>query len=799
MKRAIFRAFCVFFLCIFISWVTIDWYENQLIEKKHYDIVDDLSVRASSLSIAINQRFSLLKGLKVFLDTMLKMEISIDKVFEPFAEGLYQGSRGICNFVIAPDGVNKYIYPRGKNTFPLSSYKFDTIKAMQIGKIVLSGPHEHKEGLFAIAIQPIYYKEKFWGLISIDIDLPVIFEELKTSHESIALAIRDKSGKIFYGSRHVFENNPVLLDIPMPDGTNWKLGAIPEEGWNASIRMNIIPFYFLCFGISILLSILTYALSYQHTHLKILLDEQTKEIKESLNAVQQSQKQYVSLFESMQSGFVLCQIIRDENNVPIDYSFIQVNSAFEMQTGLKREDIIGKRAQEIFPNVDPYWVQIYGKVAMTGDPAEFIRYFEDIKKHFSIKAFCPELGKFAGILIDITKEKEMEIELTKKEAERNKFEKLLNQAQKMEAIGTLAGGIAHDFNNILVPIIGYTQLIMAQTKDNNELQISLKEILQASLRAKDLVKHILTFSRQSNVEHNLISLQQIINEAVKLIRSSLPSTIKIDCKIDKKCGSVLGNLTQIHQIIMNLCTNAYHAMEEKGGLLEVVLNEVDVDSQLKDIEQGRYACLTIKDNGCGMTHEVMSRIFDPYFTTKKQGKGTGLGLAVVHGIVKNHGGNIVAQSEPMKGSVFKVYFPIAQDISKQDKVVLPQIIHRGKEHILLVDDEEAVAKIEKKTLESLGYRVTIKKDGIEGLEIFQSSPNEFDLIITDMTMPIMCGDKFAQKAIKIKPNIPIILCTGYSELMDEEKAISIGIKAYVMKPMIAQEIAFKIREVLESK
>jgi signal transduction histidine kinase/ActR/RegA family two-component response regulator len=397
--------------------------------------------------------------------------------------------------------------------------------------------------------------------------------------------------------------------------------------------------------------------------------------------------------------------------------------------------------------------------------------------------------------------------LEKKVEERTKAlansEKQLQQVMKLQAIGTLAGGIAHDFNNILFPIVGYTELTMDDIPEDSQARQNLEEILKATNRAKELVQQILTFSRQNCQERKPLRIQYLIKEALKLLRATIPSSIDIDCDIDEFCGPIKGDPTQIHQVIMNLCTNAYHAMQETGGKLDVRLKEIHISYE-QSIERvgmkiGKHIELTVTDSGHGMEPQVMERIFEPYYTTKEQGKGTGLGLSVIHGIVKNHGGDITVTSLPGKGATFKVVLPIIDEMEVEIETTPPAIAINGKERILLVDDEEQIIDIEQQILERLGYNVTPKTDSEEALEEFAAQPDRFDLVITDMTMPKMTGDQLARKMMDIKPQIPVILCTGFNEAISEEKALAMGIDKFVMKPIVKDELANTIRTVLDNR
>ena len=386
------------------------------------------------------------------------------------------------------------------------------------------------------------------------------------------------------------------------------------------------------------------------------------------------------------------------------------------------------------------------------------------------------------------------------EEEKAKLEGKLRQAQKMEAIGTLAGGIAHDFNNILFPIIGYTEMTIEDVPAGSNARKNLDEVLKATKRARDLVQQILTFSRRSEHEIKPIGVQVIIKEALELISSLLPATIEIHQNIDNNCGLILADPGQIHQVIMNLCTNAYHAMEEKGGILKVNLSNIELktdDLTGSDITPGPYLFLKVGDTGQGMEKDVIERIFDPYFTTKNKDKGTGLGLAVVYGIVKEYGGDIRVYSEPGNGTVFTIYLPQLMDDSVLPETLPDETLPHGHENILFVDDEMQIINIAQQMLYKLGYSVTAIRSSLDALEIFRAQPDNFDIVITDMTMPKMTGDKLAVELLKIRPDIPIILCTGFSGTISEEKAKALGVREFVMKPVIMSRLANILRKVLD--
>jgi signal transduction histidine kinase/ActR/RegA family two-component response regulator len=381
-------------------------------------------------------------------------------------------------------------------------------------------------------------------------------------------------------------------------------------------------------------------------------------------------------------------------------------------------------------------------------------------------------------------------------------ERQMQQVLKLQAIGTLAGGIAHDFNNILFPIIGYTELSMDEVPQESPTYRNLEEILKAANRARELVQQILTFSRQNGRERKPIRVQVIIKEALRLLRASIPKTIDIVTDVEERCNAILGDPTQMHQIIMNLCTNAYQAMQETGGRLEVRLTETHVgyEETVKriGIKMGPHVHLTVRDEGVGMEPTVLERIFEPYYTTKEPGKGTGLGLSVIHGIVKNHGGFITVESTPGQGSAFHVYLPTLEDTEVEIETAACRSKHGGSERILLVDDEPQIVAMEKQLLEKLGYRVTAQTRSADALAAFERQPDQFDLVITDMTMSQMTGDQLARRIWEIRPGIPVILCTGYNEMMSEDKAVAMGIRKFILKPIDKDELAGAIRSALNS-
>ncbi|MEH0021400.1 MAG: ATP-binding protein [Desulfobacter sp.] len=379
------------------------------------------------------------------------------------------------------------------------------------------------------------------------------------------------------------------------------------------------------------------------------------------------------------------------------------------------------------------------------------------------------------------------------------IEQKVSESERLRSIGTLAGGIAHDFNNILGAIIGYTELAQIESDPRSRVHASLSKVITASNRARDLISQILTFSRQSERVLRPVRVNAIVDEALKLLRASLPKTIEIISNTD--CRSVImGDATQVHQVVMNLCTNAAHAMENQGGSLRISLSESFIDGRSDDMPglgSSPYIRLQVRDSGKGMPPHVVERIFDPFFTTKEKGRGTGMGLAVVHGIVTDHNGDIRVDSRPGKGSVFDVYFPVIEREPGPDIGPVAEEVPCGTEHIMIVDDEIMLVDVAKRRLNALGYRVTIETDSVQALERFRQAPGTYNLVMTDMSMPVMTGEELSGKILEIRPEMPIILTTGFSGNLSEAAALEKGFKGLLMKPVGLAELAVAVRRALD--
>jgi PAS domain S-box-containing protein len=512
-----------------------------------------------------------------------------------------------------------------------------------------------------------------------------------------------------------------------------------------------------------------------------------KELTDRITAEEERQRLATAIEQAAES-IVIC-----DNQGTILY----VNPAFEKTSQYTKKEAVGKSTslvEAIGPGEDKHknlWKMLRSgrvwKGRLTNRKKDGTLYEEDATISPVINA-KGQICNYVAVKRDVTQEVLLE--------------KKLRQAQKMEAIGTLAGGIAHDFNNILAAIMGFAEISQLSLPEDNTVRLHLDEVLKASYRAKSLVNQILTFSRQKECETKPIRIAVIVKEAIKMLRATLPSTIKIVQAVDTSTGAIVADPTQIHQIMMNLCTNAAHAMEKSGGTLTVSLRDIYFNQEMAihspDLQEGEYVELIVKDSGHGIEPQILERIFDPYFTTKELGKGTGMGLSVVHGIVKTYNGAVTVKSEEGRGTTFQILIPKAKGREDHQRGKQKKI-SAGSERILFVDDEKILVDIAKKMLEKIGYRVTTRTSSVEALEAFKARPLDYDLLVTDMTMPNMTGDQLAEEIMKIRPGLPVILCTGYSAMITPETAVGKGIQQLLEKPLSIKELSASIRMVLDNK
>jgi two-component system, cell cycle sensor histidine kinase and response regulator CckA len=524
-----------------------------------------------------------------------------------------------------------------------------------------------------------------------------------------------------------------------------------------------------------------------------------KMVSNRTKALRYNEEKYRQLYnESKKAEAVYSSLINSSADAIVIYDMKGrtkfVSSAFTQLFGWSLDELKGKRIDYVPESEVEKTIVHINDTIQRGIPCqgfETKRFKKDgrlVDVSISASGFTDHEGKLAGMLVilhDISEKKRLEAQV--------------RHSQKMEAIGTLASGIAHDFNNILSIILGNSELALYGLPKEKPLYSFLEEIRIASLRAKDVVKQLLSFSRKSEENRYPINIVPIVIESLKLLRSSVSANIEFRQNISKKPYTILAEPTQIHQIMINLCTNAVHAMEKTGGYLDITLEKKEISSEdnefYPDLKEGKYLKLSVSDNGHGIASGHIERIFEPYFTTKDIGKGSGMGLAVVHGIVKNHEGVIKVSSTLDQGSTFEIFFPAIEAQEKMESNI-QQKFPTGNETILIVDDDELILKMEKKILTCLGYQVEAFTNPIIALEQFIIAPEKFDLVIADMAMPKMTGDNLILELLKIKPDLPAILCTGYSEWMDENKAMEKGIKWLLIKPFDMQKMALAVKEAL---
>lgn len=486
----------------------------------------------------------------------------------------------------------------------------------------------------------------------------------------------------------------------------------------------------------------------------------------------------------------------------LDGTILEVNKKVEDLFGYKQEEVVGKKYYE-FDALSERNLQKTKELiseALSGKPTSLRRFAAKHKDgtdvYVETSTSLVKDGEMKNILIvmrDISERKHAEEEKARLEAQ-------LQQTRRMEAMDTFAGGIAHEFNNLLGIILGNAELALDATTASDPVQRNLKEMRTASLRARNVVKQILAYSRKIEMESKPVRIGRVIEENIKMIRSLSPTGIEISHSILSQNDKVYADPTQIEQVLLNLCFNAFDAMGG-GGALEIALEDYELDegsvADYHDLKSGNYVRLTVSDTGRGIEGDVMERIFDPYFSTKEEDGYSGMGLAVTYGLVKKHGGDIAVQSEHGKGTVVHVLLPVIEDHACIEEP--GQLVSKGNERILFVDDEESLVILIKERLRQFGYEVDAETSPVKALKSFLDHPDRFDLVITDMSMPDITGDIFAREILKIRADIPIILCSGFSERISEEEAKKMGIRKFVMKPILASELAGIIRNVLDEK
>ena len=510
------------------------------------------------------------------------------------------------------------------------------------------------------------------------------------------------------------------------------------------------------------------------------------ERREVENALRESEERYRTVIERASDGIALMRADKH----------IYVNARFAEMFGYDdTADIIGKPLSLTVHPEDLKMVSEFNSRRQGGEEAPSRYEFRGIRKDGKIRSMEVSSARthYRGQPVSLAYIRDI--------TEYKNLEERLRQSQKMEAIGTLAGGIAHDFNNILAGIIGFTEMALDDIPDGSPVRRRLELVLKSGIRGRDLVRQILAFSRKTKGRKEPVSVSAIVSETLKLLRASLPVTIQITADTSADSDLVMASTMEIQQIVMNLCTNAGQAMRETGGQLHIAVGVMDLKHSPEaggpDLPPENYVVLTVKDTGMGMDPEVMARVFEPFFTTRGKGRGTGMGLAVVYGIIKGLNGDITVESTPGIGSTFRVFLPRLSP--EAASLGTAKEVQGGRERILFVDDEELLAELGRDVLQNLGYTVTTMTDSVEALRTFSDDPHRFDLVFTDQTMPEITGIDLAAELLKIRPDIPIILATGYSDIVSQERATAAGIKGFVMKPLSRKELAGEVRRVLDGK
>ncbi len=509
--------------------------------------------------------------------------------------------------------------------------------------------------------------------------------------------------------------------------------------------------------------------------------------------LRRSEQQFRDLFTRMLEGFALHEIICDETGRPTDYRFLQVNPAFEHMTGLSASAIVGRTVREVMPGIESHWIDTYGEVALTGRPIQLENYTKELDRHYRISAFCPSPGQFAVSFEDITSVK-------RAEAEKEQLQAQLLQAQKMEAIGRLAGGVAHDFNNMLSIILGYGDMLLEAAPPDHPFRESLKEVVDAGMRAKSLTRQLLAYGRKQMLEMKTAGLNQIIRNFEKLLRRTIGEDIRMQLMLSPEDIPVRVDIPQMEQVLMNLAVNARDAMPEGGVLtIETDINVLD-EAYAKEkpgVSPGTYAMMAISDNGCGMDPETQAKIFDPFFTTKDMDKGTGLGLSMVYGIVKQHGGNVWVYSEPGQGSTFKIYLPVASKTPSVE-VEIPETAPApvSDTTVLVVEDEPTVRRLVCTMLKKGGFHVLEADGAPAAIELADNYKGHIHLVLSDVVMPEMKGNELAQRIVALHPEAKALFMSGYTEnVIFRQGILDRGVQ-FIQKPFSAKGLREKVQKAI---
>lgn len=531
----------------------------------------------------------------------------------------------------------------------------------------------------------------------------------------------------------------------------------------------------------------------------VLVVRDVSEEKRMLQALRKSEEHYRLLFNGMLDGFALHEVICDSRGNPVDYRFLEINPKFEEMTGLRAKDLLGRTVLEVLPGTEPEWIQAYGKVAITGLPIHFERFFAPLNRYFEVTAYRPAPGQFAAIFMDVT-------ERRKAEEARGKMEAQFQQMQKLESLGVLAGGIAHDFNNLLTGVLGNASLALLDVPEGAPAFDSLRQIELAAQRAADLCRQLLAYSGKGRFVVEAIDLSDLVEEMGNLLQLSISKKAVLKKTMARHLPAISGDMTQIRQIVMNLIVNASEAMGERSGVIAISTGAMACDrAYLKstfmdgELPEGVYCYVEVSDTGCGMDAETLARIFDPFFSTKFTGRG--LGLAAVIGIVRSHKGTIKVHSELGRGSSFTVLFPAVVD------AVVPQRAFEKKSElsatltgtVLVVDDEEAVRSLAQRALQRVGIRVLTACDGREAVEVFRQHAKEVRMVVLDMTMPHLNGEETFREIRRIRPDCKVLLSSGYTESSATSRFSGKELAGFIQKPYRQSDLIAKVSSVLSEE
>jgi len=498
-------------------------------------------------------------------------------------------------------------------------------------------------------------------------------------------------------------------------------------------------------------------------------------------ALRDSEARFRLLFEKMRSGFSLHEIICDENGTPCDYRFLEVNPAFEKLTGLKADQIVGKTVKEVLPQTEDYWIEVFGKVALTGEPAQLEQYSRAFDRYYEVMGYSPRKGQFAAVFNDVT-------DRHRAEEERRRIESGIQHAQKLESLGVLAGGIAHDFNNLLMGILGNANLALGVLPKESPIRSDLEEIETAGRRAADLCRQMLAYSGKGKFEIKPLDLNGVVEEISHLLEVSISKQAVLKYHLSDNLPTVEADGTQLRQVVMNLITNASEAIGDQSGIIRVATGARECSRKYllqtfpgKDLPAGLYVYLEVTDTGCGMTREIRDRIFEPFFTTKFTGRG--LGLAAVLGIVRGHRGTVHLQTESGRGTCFRVYLPPCdQPAASEHPSPLDTAQLQTKGKVLLIDDDETVRSVGRRMLEKMGVTVITADDGRHGVEVFKKNMQDVSCVLLDLTMPHMNGEEAYKELRRLKPDVKVILSSGYSETEIATRFAGMGLAGYLHKP-----------------